>query len=80
MAGFEHSEGYGSLFRNQKKKTDKHPDYTGSVNIGGTVYWLSGWLKNGRNGKFLSLAAQPKDDQGERPRGNGQAEDRDEPF
>ena len=56
----------GALFRNDDKdpNDDKERDYSGSLNIGGAEYWLSGWVriskKNGR--KFLSLSVKPKQD------------------
>ena len=37
----------GSVWPNNKK-TDKHPDYTGSININGVEYWLNMW-NNSRN-------------------------------
>ena len=46
----------GVLFKNDRKLSDRHPDYTGSINIHGTDYFLSAWLKEGKSGKFLSLA------------------------
>jgi hypothetical protein len=51
----------GVLFREQKEKeTDR--DYSGSINIEGREYWLSGWVKTSKKGaKYLSLAAKPKD-------------------
>lgn len=51
----------GALFRNKDRKSDKHPEYSGSVNVEGVDYWLSGWIKEGKNGKFFSLSLKPKD-------------------
>lgn len=46
----------GVLFKNDRKETDRHPDYTGKITIEGTERFLSAWVKEGRNGKFMSLA------------------------
>lgn len=51
----------GSLFKNTRKEKDSHPDYQGDLIIDGTHYWLSGWLKEGSQGKFFSLAVKPKE-------------------
>jgi hypothetical protein len=53
----------GALFKNDRKQQDNHPDYTGSINVGGVEYWLSAWLKDGQKGKFFSMSVKPKDDQ-----------------
>jgi hypothetical protein len=55
------NENRGALFKNDRKETDKHPDYTGSINVGGTDYWLSAWIKEGQRGKFMSLSVKPKE-------------------
>lgn len=56
----------GVLFRNERKETDNHPDYKGSVNVGGVEFWLAAWIKtSGKGNKFMSLAVTPKD-QGQR--------------
>ena len=53
----------GVLFKNDRKETDNHPDYTGSINVGGRDFWLSAWIKQARSGKkFLSMSAKPKDE------------------
>jgi hypothetical protein len=54
-------ENSGSLFKNDRKEKETHPDYKGDINIGGTNYWLSAWLKEGKNGKFFSLSVNVKE-------------------
>ena len=46
----------GALFINDRKATDRHPDWNGKLNVNGTDYWLSGWKKQGQKGPFLSLS------------------------
>lgn len=58
---YEQREGQGSLFKNDDKKTDSHPDYRGDCTINGVKCWLSAWIKEGKNGKFMSLAIKPKE-------------------
>jgi hypothetical protein len=52
----------GVLFKNDKKVNDSHPDYKGSIMVAGVEYWLSSWIKEGKNGKFMGLALMPKDE------------------
>jgi len=53
----------GTLFVNDRKETEKHPDYNGSINVGGKDYWLSGWkMKSEKTGKtYLSLSVRAKE-------------------
>ena len=52
---YEQKVNTGILFKNNKKTTEKHPDYTGKANIDGAEKELSGWVKNGEKGTFLTL-------------------------
>jgi hypothetical protein len=53
----------GVLFKNDKKDTEKHPDYKGNIMVDGQEYWLSAWIKEGKTGKFMGLAVSPRDAQ-----------------
>ena len=57
----------GILAKNKDKEAEQQPDYRGSLNVGGCEYWLSAWIKVGKEGgklageKFFSLSITPKD-------------------
>lgn len=57
----------GVLFRNKKKERDNQPEYTGSAELEGKLYWLSAWVKESKNTgeKFFSIAFTPKEEQAE---------------
>lgn len=58
---YEPKDNTGSLFRNEDKKAENHPDYKGQVLINGVSMWVAGWLKTTKDGsKFLSLSFQEK--------------------
>ena len=56
MADFDNTN-TGVLFKNDKGDNPTRPDYTGKINVGGTEYRLSAWLKDSQSGKkFMSLS------------------------
>lgn len=66
MAEFDNTN-RGSIWKNEKKDKDTHPDFTGSLNVGGVEYWVSAWKrKDGASAKApaLSFSVKPKDEQG----------------
>ena len=61
---YEHKPGSLSLFKNDKKEKDSHPDYKGDgLDLEGNAVWVSAWMKEGKNGKFMSLSMKMKDKQ-----------------
>lgn len=60
MSGYDNTNS-GVLFKNADKKTDKHPDYRGDLNVGGVEHFISAWLKTSKNGtKYMSLSVTEK--------------------
>ena len=53
----------GMMARNENRKTDKHPEFSGSINVEGREFWLSAWIKERKDGsgRFFSLSVKPKD-------------------
>jgi len=54
----------GSLSRNEGKDAEhlSWPDYKGKATVDGKDYWVSGWVKKGKDGgAFLSLAFKPRE-------------------
>jgi hypothetical protein len=55
----------GALFRNDDKdpNDDKDRDYAGTLDVEGTEFWLSGWIRTAKSRrKYLSLSVKPKQD------------------
>jgi hypothetical protein len=55
---YEMRPGSGSLFKNDKKETDRHPSLKGRVMLpNGEVRWLSAWTKKTSAGEsWISLS------------------------
>lgn len=53
----------GILSRNDRREKDSQPEYNGTINVEGVEYWLSGWVKERKDGsgKFFSLSVKRKE-------------------
>jgi hypothetical protein len=57
----------GALFENVDRKTDKHPNARGTLNVEGVEYWISAWTKVSKKGdKYQSLSVQRKEERSDR--------------
>ena len=69
----------GVLFKNEDKKHENSPDYTGSCEVRGEEFRLGAWIKKAKSGKkYMSLAFTSVD--GDPPRQKAQDFDDDIPF
>ena len=59
----EKRDNSGVLFKSDKKDNERAPEYKGNIMVDGNEYWISAWIKEGKNGKFLGLAVSPRDAQ-----------------
>ncbi len=83
---YEMRPGQGSLFKNDKKTSERHPNLKGRLMLpDGSVYWVSGWTKETSAGeKWISLALgdRVQQSQHEQAKSNGYQGQQDEeiPF
>jgi len=60
MAEYDNTNTF-ALFKNDKGDNPKRPDYTGNLNVDGIEFRVSGWVREGAKGKFISGTVQLKD-------------------
>lgn len=59
---YEQRDNTGSLFKNDRKESDSHPDYKGSALLNGVDHWLDAWINESAQGvKYMSLKFKPKE-------------------
>ena len=69
MAQYQPKPNTGTLFQNDRKKSERDPDLTGSVLLGdGREYWVSAWWNQTKDGqnyvKFnIGREKEPRDAQ-----------------
>lgn len=64
MADFDNTN-RGSIWKNDKKETEKHPDFTGSLNVNGVEFWVSAWKRRADQpdkAPALSFSIKAKDE------------------
>jgi len=60
---FQHKPNSGSLFKNDKKETDAHPNAKGTALIDGVEYWVSAWTNKDKNDQpYQKLTFKRKDE------------------
>lgn len=81
---YEMKDNSGSLFKEQEKKNERGPDYTGDCMIEGTVYRMAAWIQEASSGrKYMSMKFSPKEQAPAKPAAKPQrrvAADEDVPF
>jgi uncharacterized protein (DUF736 family) len=52
----------GALFKNEgDRKRENGPDYSGTLNVNGSEFFLDAWIKTAQSGrKFMSVSVKPK--------------------
>jgi hypothetical protein len=59
---YQQKDNSGSIFKNERKEQENHPDGKGSALIDGVEYWVSSWNRTSSSGKqFRSLSFQRKE-------------------
>jgi hypothetical protein len=59
---YEQKNDSGSLFRNDRRESDSHPEYRGDGIVNGEAVWINAWVKESKKTgkKFFSLSFKPK--------------------
>ena len=61
---YEQRDNSGSMFVNDHRTTEQHPNVKGKAMIAGKMYWVSAWTKTTKDGKkWQSLAFTEMDEQ-----------------
>jgi uncharacterized protein (DUF736 family) len=82
VSKFEQKDMSGSLFKNENKASDRHPDYSGTATIDGVEMFMDAWIKTADTGrKWMSFSFKPKQKQAAAPAAKQPArQQRDEPI
>lgn len=56
----EQRDNSGAIFKAKPNDNPNWPTHEGSCMVNGVEMWISAWVKEGKSGKFFSLAFKPK--------------------
>jgi hypothetical protein len=69
----------GALFKNGKTEGADDRDFSGSLDVEGRAYWISGFLKTSKAGqKYIRLVLKEKDRPAEKSKATPERDTRDE--
>lgn len=54
-----------TLFKNENKTEQTHPDYKGNAQIDGVHYWIAGWLEKNESQKWIAISFKKMEDEEE---------------
>lgn len=74
MAEYEMKDNTFSLFKNEKKEKDTHPDYNGDIMVNGKKLRLSAWINETKAGKKYMKGSVSE------PYNGGKSKQQDEDF
>ena len=58
---YETKDNSGRLFKNEEKKNERGPDYSGTCLINGEEMFMDAWVKTAESGrKWMSFSFKPK--------------------
>ena len=64
MSNYQQRDNSGALFKNEEKRSENGPDYSGNCVIDGQDYFFDAWLKTAESGRrWMSFSFKRKDKQ-----------------
>lgn len=70
---YQQKDNSGSLFINDKREKDTHPNAKGKAMVAGVMYWVSAWTRTDKRGQrwqslaFTPMETSPPEDRGRFP-------------
>jgi len=65
---YEQKDNTATAFKNKRKESDKHADFTGSGMFMGVEMWVNVWVNKDKNNEtYFKFQARPKEQSQDRP-------------